>query len=459
MGGGIYNIAQTMAAGASLGASLVAWGITGAGIVLLVLTFKILADKRPELDAGIYQYAQQVGGDYLGFNVAWGYWLSVAVALVAYAVMLNDSVGAFWPVLLEHGWPTVVFGLCLIWLMCCIVLCGVRGAAILNSVITVVKFVLLGFMAVVLVIYAKVGALTADFWGNALHLGPVGDQVRSDMMMALWVFIGIEGAVMMSARAKKPSDVGKAGVMGFLLAWVLYVLVSALCYGIMSQPELATLPNPSMAYVMRAVCGDWAYYFIIGSVILSILGSWIAWTMVCAQTPYGAASAKIMPVYFMRLSSRGVPWFSLMATSVFMTIFFILVCMSDSLFMAAVKLTGVMVLPAYFFSAVYLLKLSWGPRREGISRGFRIYSRTVGLLCTGFTLWMLWAGGLSLLLMSSVFYLAGTWFYLQARRQHFPDRGRSFGAIMTRRDKWIFAGLCCASAATIALAATGHTLI
>lgn len=455
VGGGIYNIAQTMSQNASLGASLTAWCITGFGILLLVLTFKILNELRPDLNAGIYQYAQQFGGDYLGFNVAWGYWLSVTVAIVAYAVMLNDSMGAFFPVLLEHGWPTEFFGLALIWLMCGLVMCGVRRVAILNTVVTGIKFVILALIITVLVIYAKVGAMKADFWGHALELGSFAGQVRGDVTMSLWCFIGVEGAAMMSSRAKNRSDVGKAGLIGCGLAWILYVLVSALCYGIMSQPELAALPNPSMAYVLRHVCGDWAYYTIIGAVIFSISGSWIAWTLVCAQTPYGAATAKIMPRHFLKVSRHGVPWFALLASTLFMTIFFFIVCLSDSLFMSAVKLTAVMILPAYFFSALYLGKISIDKGEAAMKPGYRAYTRAVALLSILFTLWMLWAGGLSLLLMSSVFYLAGTWFYVQARKHH--REGRGGGSIMSRKDRIIFGLLCCAGISTAIMIFTGHS--
>ena len=46
-----------MAAGASAGATSIAWVITAVGMLLLVATFKTLADRRPDLKAGIYQPA------------------------------------------------------------------------------------------------------------------------------------------------------------------------------------------------------------------------------------------------------------------------------------------------------------------------------------------------------------------------------------------------------------------
>ncbi|MBD5226757.1 MAG: amino acid permease [Bacteroidales bacterium] len=458
VGAGIFNIAQTTSSRAALGPGLLAWIVTGMAIVLLVLTFKVLADTKPELNSGIYQYARMVGGDYLGFNVAWGYWLSVTVSIVAYAVMLNDSFGAFFPILLEHSWATLLFGLGIIWMMCAIILRGIRGAVCLNTVMTVLKFSLIFFMAVVLIIYAKIGAFSVDFWGHMTNLGSTWDQIRNDMMVTLWCFIGIEGAVMMSGRAKRAKDVGRAGILGFILAWSLYVLVSTLCYGIMSQPEQARLQDPSMAYVMRAVCGDWAYYFVIVSVIISLLGCWVAWTLVCSETLFTASTVKIMPKHFGRINKKGVPHVALIASCAFMTLFLCLCLTSSELYIAAVDMTAALALPSYFFSAWYLIRLTRrGEALGDVGRGRRLRLRVIGWGCLLFVCWMIWAGGLVMMMMTAGFYLVGALFYLKSSRQHYPERGLSFRKIMNRRDRLIFALIVMATVASAILLISGYT--
>ena len=114
VGAGIFNIPQNMAIAAGPKAVIVSWLITAAGMLLLVATFKILSDRHPELNAGMYLYARKGFGPFAGFMTAWGYWLCTAFANVAYAVMLNDTVGSLVPPLLAHGWPTLLFGSALI---------------------------------------------------------------------------------------------------------------------------------------------------------------------------------------------------------------------------------------------------------------------------------------------------------------------------------------------------------
>ena len=431
VGSGLYNIPQNLAAGAGASAVALSWVVTAAGMLLLVATFKILSDRKPELDAGIYQYAQVGFGNFAGFNIAWGYWLCTAFANVAYAVMLNDSFGAFFPPLLDHGWQTLVFGSVLIWAMFFIVAGGMRTAKILNNLLAIVKIAAIVLVVVLLIINVKAGVFNLNLMEGAFSGKPLWTQVKSTMMVTLWCFIGIEGAVMMSARAKRPSDVGKAGVVGFLIAWLLYVLVSMLCYGVMERARLAGLEDPSVAYVLRAICGDWAYYFVIISVIVSLLGGWLAWTLVCAQVPYEAAVVRIFPRSFLRLNRHGMPGYGLLVSSVVMQAFLVMVMMADDVYMAALTVTGMMVLPAYLSGGMYLWKMSF--RKNEIKKACkvsRLRYRIVGVLCTLYCSWMIYAGGLKLFMFTSVFYLAGIGFYFKARSERKEEGSLRF----TRAD-------------------------
>ncbi|MCM1522728.1 MAG: basic amino acid/polyamine antiporter [Muribaculaceae bacterium] len=409
VGAGIFNIPQNMAAGAGLKAVILSWVITAAGMLLLVFTFKRLADKHPELDAGIYQYAREGYGSFAGFLTAWGYWLCTAFANVAYAVMLNDTCGAFFPRLLDHGWPTVLFGGFLIWSIFFIVIAGMRTAKLLTTLLSLLKVITIVLIIVLLAINVKLGFFRLALTGDDAVAGSIVDQVRSTMLVTLWCFLGIEGAVIMSGRARRSRDIGLAGVVGFFSAWILYVLVSVFCFGVMTRARLAGLEDPSVAYVMQEVCGSWAYWLVVATIIIAIGGSWIAWTLICAEVPYSAARVGIFPRRFLRLNTRGMPAFGLFVSSVTMQIFLILVVVADDVYRAAIDITGMMVLPAYLVSGMYLLKASIANHSHT--------DAIIGGGCSLFCLWMIYAGGLDLFLETSVFYMAGLWFHFRARHE------------------------------------------
>ncbi|MDE6309720.1 MAG: amino acid permease, partial [Muribaculaceae bacterium] len=226
VGSGIFNIPQNLSAGAGLGAVLIGWVITAVGMLTLVSTFRILSNLHPELDEGIFLYAEKGFSRFTGFSVAWGYWLCACFANVAFVIMLNDTVGAFFPSLLAHGLPTLIFATALIWVVYFVMRIGVRTSALINTIASVIKLAIILLIIVFLILNVRYNTLTADIWSLNSGIGNIMDQVKSTMLVTLWCFIGIEGAVVMSGRARRQRDVGKAGVLGFMSAWVLYVLVS-----------------------------------------------------------------------------------------------------------------------------------------------------------------------------------------------------------------------------------------
>ena len=76
VGSGIFGLPQNMAAGAAAGAILIGWAISGAGMLMLARVYQMLSLRKPELDNGVYAYARALSGEYVGFNSAWGYWVS-----------------------------------------------------------------------------------------------------------------------------------------------------------------------------------------------------------------------------------------------------------------------------------------------------------------------------------------------------------------------------------------------
>lgn len=452
VGSGLFNLPQNFAVGAGPTAVGVAWLITAVGMLLLVATFKILADRRPELNAGIYQYAQEGFGDFTGFNMAWGYWLCASFANIPYALMLNDSFAAFFPILSTHSWPTLIFGTSLIWVMFFIVAGGITTAKVINNILALLKVAAIALIIVLLLMNVEYGMFSFNFEEETLMGSSMIAQIKSTMLVTLWCFIGIEGAVMMSARAKNPNHVGKAGVLGFLISWLIYVLVSMLCYGVMQRAQLAGLEDPSVAYVLREICGDWAYYFVIFTVIVSLLGGWLSWTLICAQVPYEAASVKIFPSSFMRLNKRGMPQFGLFVASVIMQGFMIMVLFADDVYLAALNITSMMVLPAYLASGLYLCKISYSP--DLLTKNTPLHSlhsslpskkiwrfRIVGILCSIYCGWLIYAGGLDLFIYTSFFYLAGIGFYLKARKERGGSRPEPFSIADKIAFAVIIAGL------------------
>ncbi|AZQ65222.1 amino acid permease [Flammeovirga pectinis] len=451
IGGGIFNIPQNMAAEASLGAVIISWIISGVGVGMLVYTFKTLSEERPDISSGIYGYAKAGFGRFVGFNSAWGYWISAALGNVAFAVMLNDAFGVFFPVLLNHGWQTIVLGSVLIWLMNFISLFGTEKTSFLNTISTIAKFIGLVIVIGILIITFKFDVLTTDFWGNAYHLEGLGEQIKSTMLVTLWCFIGIEGAVVISSRAKKTSDVGKATMIGFIAALVMYVLISVLAFGIAQQPELAKLSDPSAGALLGIAVGSWGATFVNIAVIISVLGAWIAWTILVAEVPHDAAKDGVLPSFFKKENKNGAPSTALFISSSIMQVAMIFVAFASDVYMAAIDIAGVMILPAYLLSSMYLLK---GASLKQIlnNKKNRKIAAFIGLLSTLYCLWLIYAAGITYMMTSFIFYAIGIPFYRLAHKEEI----KAGKQIYTRNERLLEIFIIIMALVAVGMIATGQ---
>lgn len=421
IGGGIFSLPQNMAQNASVGAVILAWIITGIGIYFIANTFRILSNAKPDLTAGIYMYAKAGFGPYMGFNIGWSYWLCQIFGNVGYAVITMDAFNYFFPGVFSGGnnLNSIIGGSLLIWFFNFLVLKGVRQAALINLVVTIAKIVPLVLFIIIMAAVFNFDKFDLDFWGDGKQdlLGSLGHQIKSTMLVTLWAFIGIEGAVVLSDRAQKQSDVGKATLIGFLGCLSIYILLSILPFGFLSQEELAKIPNPSTAGVLQSVVGIWGAWLMNIGVIIAILASWLSWTMIVSEMPHAMAKNGAFPKIFKHENKAGSPNISLWVTSLLMQLAMMLVYFSNNAWNTMLSITGVMVLPAYFISCLYLWKICEDHEYSSQIGISRFSALTTGILGSVYSIWLIYAAGLSYMLMAIVFIALGIPVYLKARHE------------------------------------------
>lgn len=428
IGGGIYSLPQNMAAGASAGAVLLAWLITGIGVYFIANTFRILSAAKPDLTAGIYMYSRAGFGPYVGFTIGWSYWLCQICGNVGYAVITMDALNYFYPPYFAGGnnLYSIIGGSLLIWGFNCLVLRGVKQAAIINLIGTIAKILPLLLFILLTAIMFNFEKFEFDFWGeggdSVKSLGSLPNQIKSTMLVTLWSFIGIEGAVVMSKHAKSPATVGKATFFGFVGCLIIYVLLSVLPYGVMSQEELAKVANPSTAGILETLVGKWGAWLMNIGLLVSVLTSWLAWTVVTAQIPQAAAENGTFPKAFAHENKHEAPNVSLWVTSALMQLFMLMVYFSNNAWNTMLSITGVMVLPAYFSCCAYLWKICEDheyPRGFYIRRSEALISGIIGAI---YALWLIYAAGLQYLLLAIIFMVFGIPFYVWACKENNPDK-------------------------------------
>ncbi|MDT4797707.1 Arginine/ornithine antiporter [compost metagenome] len=419
VGGGIFSLPQNMAASADVGAILIGWAITAIGMLTLAFVFQTLANRKPDLDGGVYAYAKAGFGDYMGFSSAWGYWISAWLGNVGYFVLLFSTLGYFFPIFGEGNTLAAIIGASiLLWAVHFLVLRGIKEAAFVNVVTTIAKMVPL-FLFILICFFAfKLDIFTRDIWGSMNpDLGSVMNQVRNMMLVTVWVFIGIEGASIFSARAEKRSDVGKATVLGFVIVLLLLVLVNVLSLGIMTQPELAKLQNPSMAAVLEHVVGHWGAILISVGLVISLLGALLSWVLLCAEIMFAAAKDHTMPEFIRKENANQVPANALWLTNACVQVFLVVTLFSQGTYLSLIYLATSMILIPYFWSAAYALLLTVRGESYEQAGGDRGKDMLIAIIAVVYAVWLIYAGGLKYLLLSALLYAPGVILFAKAKHE------------------------------------------
>ena len=419
VGSGIFSLPRTFGIATGPFGAMLAWCIAGGGMYTMARVFQTLAERKPSLDAGVYAYAKEGFGDYPGFLSALGYWIGSCIGNVSYWVLIKSTLGAFFPVFGDGNTVVAIVVASIgIWLFHFMILRGVQQAAAINTVVTIAKIVPILIFIVILIVAFKVDLFRANFWGGeGMPDKGLFEQIRATMLVTVFVFLGIEGASVYSRYAKERSDVGAATIMGFLVVTSLMVLVTMLPYAVLPRAEIADMRQPSMASVLEAVVGHWGAVFVSLGLLVSVLGAYLAWSLICAEVLSAAGRTRDMPRVFGTENANKVPAAALWLTNIVVQLFVISSYWSRDAFSLMLNLTSVMNLIPFFLVAAYGLLLV----KRGETYEKSPAKRRRDLIFTGiaviYTLFLIYAAGTKYLLLSALLYVPGTALYVWARLQ------------------------------------------
>ena len=418
VGAGVFSLPARFGVATGILGSLIAWLIAGAGMLMLAFVFQNLAMRRPDLDSGVFAYAKAGFGDYAGFNSAIGFWASAVAGNTFYWVFLPATIGGF-----DDGFGdgdtllAVVVSTAGVWVFHSLIARGVRDAAVINRIVTVFKVIPILLFIVVLFVSFDAGVFADNFFGYD-DLGSMTEQVKNTMIITTFVFLGIEGASVYSRYAKRREDVGRATVLGFLSVLSIFALVTLSSYSVVPREEIAATRQPSMVGIFESVVGPWGGTFISIAVIVSVLGAYLAWTLMAAEVMYMPARNDDLPAFLGRENANGTPITALVVSSIAVQSLLVLTMfVSDALNFMLDLCTSLALVP-YFLAAAYALKLALtGETYEGDDPSEQRKQAIIAGVATGYTAFLFVAAGLKFLLLSTVILAPLTLLYVKARSE------------------------------------------
>lgn len=419
IGSGIFNSPKDLIRVANPQGTMLTWVIGGLGALMLALVFVYLSARRPELKSGIYAYARDGFGDYMGFNSAWGYWSVGWLGNISYLALffktLNDLLGvhALSPL------QSFFIGSAILWVYYAILMAGVKEGAILNFIVTVAKLI-----PVALIILLAPSLFDRDLFHVAewqTKLAATGEattpvqQVGNAMAVVLWCFVGIEAASVLSGRARKQKTVRTATILSTLIVLGIYMLVTLIAMSTVPAGELASSETPLALVLERTIIGAAGGVIIKLGIMVSVLGASLSWILLSVETMYAAARDGVMPRRLARVNKKGTPVNALLLTQIFTQVF-LLAILSPRLnetYLAAITIATTLVLIPYFLSSLYAVKTSIHHRKEEKTP----LNLVIALLGTLYSAYVIYAVGIKYLFLSILFYGVGSLLFIRAKKE------------------------------------------
>ena len=405
IGAGIFVLPASLGKFGSI--SIVGWLFTATGALILAKIFSNFSKKLKGKSGGPYIYSKVVFGDFIGFLVAWGYWISCWVNNAAIAVAIVSALSFFFPELVTNPFYATLTGLSFIWVFTFTSSKGIKSSGNIQILTTIAKLIplvliiLFGFFIFDLEIFPEFN-LTDQ---NDFEILPVV------AVMTLYAFLGLECASIPAENIKNPEKtIPKATMVGTLISTLIYILSTIVLFGIISAENLINSPAP-FAEAGEIIGGKYFGFLISAGAAISAIGALNGWILITSYMPMTMANDRLFPKVFAKKNKKGFPYLSLLLGSI-LTSFVMTMNYTDGLvdrFEFLILLTTLSTLIPYFFVSVSYILFHVEKRLFKIN-SFR--SVILGLFGSLYSLWAIFGSGIDSIVYGTILLILGIPIYL-----------------------------------------------
>ncbi len=404
IGSGVFLAPSALAVHGPI--SLFGWVLAGLGALALSFVFSQLSKSMSGISGGPYTFARKGLGEFAGFLVAWGYWISVWCTNAAITIALVGYLGYFFPVLNNDPVVAVILGLIILWTITYLNTRGIREAGVFQLVTSVLKIAPLVLVGIV-----------GLFYMEASNFSPLNISGNSDFSaitaaaaFAFFSFMGIECATIPASEVENPDrTIPRATYFGLGIAFLVYMIGSVAIMGMIPAVELKSSPFPYAA-AAEIMWGTFGGKLVAFGAVVSTLGALNGWILIQGQIPASAAADKLFPGIFGRKNGKGVPAIGLTISSVLVAIMMIMNYTKGLIetFSYLILLSTFLVLVPYAFSvAAYGIFLA--EKRKQKRMVYKIAISSVAFL---FTIWAFIGSGQESVFSGFILLMLGVPFYV-----------------------------------------------
>ena len=387
------------------GISIYGWLLSGIGAIFLALVFGRLSKLVPN-SGGPYAYTREGFGDFAGFIVSWGYWISIICTNAAISITFVSYLSVFIPILAASNLMSALIAIGTVWLLTWINSLGVKSAGQMQVVTTILKIVPLLAVSIMGIFYLNIHHFHPWNISSQSNMGAVGATVA----LTFFAFMGMESATIPAEDVKDATKViPRATITGTVLVLLIYILSYVALVGLI-PPESLQQSNSPFADGAGLIWGNAGRYIIGLGAIISTFGALNGWILLQGQVPYAIARDKLFPPVLSKVNIRKAPVNGLVVSSIFITILVISNFTKGlvGMFTFMILLTTVVVIIPYLFCTLAEILILIKRQKDKISF---IKPLLVGVPAFLYLMWALTGVGKEEVYYGFLLILSGIPFY------------------------------------------------
>jgi basic amino acid/polyamine antiporter, APA family len=415
IGSGIFMAPQGLAAASNPRTTIIAWIITALGSILIALSFARMSVAIPKTGGPIV-YTKAAFGEFAAFLIAWTYWIGAWVGNAAIITAFMSYLTYFLPVFGQNRLLAFLASSLILWFFSYINLRGAKEAGIVGIVTTVLKILPL----IVFGIIAGVKFNPGNF-GTVSSVETAGmSTLPAAIAITLWAFVGLESATVPAGEIKNPEiNIKMSTIYGTVITAIIYICISVLAIGGMSQGQLAASNAPLADIINTMTGGTWGGSFIAFGAVISTLGATSGWILTTARSAYAAGEDGLFPAFFSKLHPKyNTPYMALLVSGIGSNLLLIMNYVGGltAAYNFMLLLATLAFLPSYSFTAaaeILLLK----KQREKFNFWNFLKSSFFSLLGFGYSIYAIYGSGSEVVMYGFLLMLLGIPFYVYMKLQ------------------------------------------
>ena len=406
IGAGVFLMPAALASFG--GISLFGWLFSAIGAFFLAKVFSNLSKLLPGVNGGPYAYTHAGFGDFAGFIIAWGYWISVWVSNATLAVAFVSGLTTFSTILQQSRVLQVLTGLSAIWLLTWVNTRGLKTGGLMQLITTILKLLPLLFVAV--------GGIFFIHLNNFIPFNISGTSnmqaITASGALTFFAFLGVECASIPAGNVENPEKtVPRATMLGTVFTTLVYVLVTVTVMGIIPAEQLQKSATP-LADAAAIIGGNAARYFVGAGVALAAFGALNGWILIQGQIPFAIAKDNLFPGVFKKENKRGAPAAGIIIGSVLVSVLMYMnyndALVKQYTFLSLLA-TLTSLVPYLFCAGAYaLITLA----NTGSGKANRPAAIAIAAISFAFSLWAVIGSGQQVVYWGFVLLMAGIPFYV-----------------------------------------------